>query len=165
MIGATVRYRPWQPGDDALLAALGPALSEKSLYTRFLIGTPTIPGYYLHYVRNAPRSRWDAVVALHGDDVVGWAEFGRMEYYGAEAELAVVVVDAWQRRGIGTAVARRAVERAILSGVTTLSAEVLASNIASARLIESLSGGVHSLRSDGQVLHYRLPLREVAVAA
>ena len=156
-----VRYRPWQAGDESLLAALGAALSQQSLQTRFLTGTPTIPPMYLRHVRTARRSRWDAVVALHGDELVGWAEFGRYEDHSPVAELAVVVVDAWQRRGIGSALARRVVQRSVLSGVHTLVADVLAANLASVRLIESLAGGVYSVCRDGDLLHFRLP---VAVA-
>lgn len=161
----TVRYRPWQAGDDQLLADLGPALSPASLYTRFLTGTPTLPRQYLSYVRTAPRSHWDAVVAVHDGSIVGWAEFGRESYYAPEAELAVMVVDAWQGRGIGGALARRALERAVLSGVRTLVAEVLAENTASVRMIQTLAAGVYAVQREGDVLHFRLPVGALAAAA
>lgn len=152
------RMRPWQQGDDRLLAAIGDRLSATSLQTRFLAGVPTIPAQYLRHVATAPRAGWDAVVALRGDDVIGWAEFARWSDVGDEAELAVVVVDAWQRRGIGAALARTVVERCRAAGVRTLTAEVLADNLASNRLILSLAGGVAAVRRDGAMLHYRIPL-------
>jgi GNAT superfamily N-acetyltransferase len=159
MVSIAARIRPWRVGDEELLAAIGDRLSPASLYTRFLTGTPTLPRQYLRYVAIAPRTRWDAVVALAGDRVAGWAEFARLEDAGCEAELAVVVVDAWQRRGLGTALVRRLAERSREAGVTRLHAEVLAGNLASKRLIRSLFSDDLTVTREGEVLHYQLPLR------
>lgn len=162
---APIRYRPWQAGDDALLGGLGSALSQESLQTRFLTGTPTIPPMYLRYVRTVSRSRWDAVVAMHGRQLVGWAELGRNEDYGSEAELAVAVVDAWHRCGIGTTLARQVLRRSALVGVTTIVAEVLASNLASVRLVESVSGGAYAVQRAGELLQFRVPVGAAAAVA
>ena len=159
-VATLVRIRPWLPGDDLLLAAIGDGLSPASLYTRFLTGTPSLPRGYLRYVANAPRSRWDAVVGLIGGSVVGWAEAARLSDGGPDAELAVVVVDAWQRRGIGATLARRLAQHSLAAGVTTLHAEVLAENLPSNRLVRSLAGPSLSVTREGSLMHYRLPLVE-----
>ncbi|MGH2847421.1 MAG: GNAT family N-acetyltransferase, partial [Thermoleophilaceae bacterium] len=44
------------------------------------------------------------------------------------AELAVAVVDAWHRRGVGTALLQRLAERAREEGIRRLSAEILTEN-------------------------------------
>jgi len=165
MIDLAVRIRPWRAGDENLLAAIGAGLSPTSLYTRFLTGTPTLPRQYLRYVAGAPRTRWDAVVALSGDSVAGWAESARLADAGPEAELAVVVVDSWQRRGLGSALVRRLAERCRGAGITTLHAEVLAGNRASIRLIESFFGRSLAVTREGELLHYRMPLVDPATQA
>lgn len=164
-IAALVRIRPWLSGDDQLLAAIGDGLSPASLYTRFLTGTPSLPSSYLRYVASAPRTRWDAVVGLMGGSVVGWAEAARLVDGGPEAELAVVVVDSWQRRGIGAALARTLAQHSLASGVTTLHAEVLADNLPSNRLVRSLAGPWLTVSREGALMHYRLPLVEGLQAA
>jgi GNAT superfamily N-acetyltransferase len=57
-----------------------------------------------------------------------------------DADPAVVVVDAWQGRGIGTVLVRLAVARWKAASVETLHVEILAGNTASNRLMRSLSG-------------------------
>lgn len=160
-----VQIRPWRRGDEWLLAAAEPGLSPASLFTRFLTGTPGLPTHYLRHVATAPRCRWDAVVATHAGAVVGWAEFGRAEDGAREAELAVIVLDAWQRRGIGRALVSRLSARCLAAGVTTLSAEVLSDNVASNRLIRSFFGDLARPSRAGDLLHYRLPLAAAQSAA
>jgi GNAT superfamily N-acetyltransferase len=162
MVYLAARIRPWRAGDEDLLAAIGAGLSQASLYTRFLTGTPTLPRQYLRYVASAPRTRWDAVVAVMGDSLAGWAESARLEDSGPEAELAVVVVDAWQRRGLGSALVRHLAERCRAAGITRLHAEVLASNLASNRLIRSMFSDALTVTREGELLHYRMPLGDLA---
>jgi GNAT superfamily N-acetyltransferase len=45
-----------------------------------------------------------------------------------EAEVAVTVVDSWQRRGLGTALLREMVQRAAEEGIRHFTAEILAEN-------------------------------------
>jgi GNAT superfamily N-acetyltransferase len=70
-------------------------------------------------------------------------------------ELAVLVEDAWQRRGIGTLLAESLLERAWASGVTTVHADVLSDDryiLETLRrlgpLTVSSEPGVHSIDLD-----------------
>lgn len=80
--------------------------------------------------------------------VIGWAEAGRLPEDGgdvpatgdadsgqwAAADVAVVVVDDWQRRGVGTALVEALVARCQRRRVPHLTAGVLGSNVAAHRL-------------------------------
>jgi acetyltransferase len=55
-----------------------------------------------------------------------------------EAEVAVVVADAYQGLGLGSELLRRLVEIARLEGITGLWADILAANSRMRRLCESL---------------------------
>jgi RimJ/RimL family protein N-acetyltransferase len=93
----------------------------------------------------------------------GWAEFGRKPDELAVADLAVLVVDPWQRQGIATALVRAMLPRMLAAGVRELAADVLPGNRAAHGLLRSLfDGRLRASYVDG-VVHYRLPL-EVPVA-
>jgi len=101
-----MEIRPWRPGDQQLLIAAQRDLSRASLSSRFFVGTSTLPVKYLRYVAHAPRERWDAQVATHRGRLLGWAEFARLPARPDEADIAVLVIDAWQRQGVATALFR-----------------------------------------------------------
>jgi hypothetical protein len=66
--------RPWECGDFALLAAAAPRLSAQTLRLRFWGSFQTLPPTYLHSTERRWPYAWDAVAALDGTDLVGWAE-------------------------------------------------------------------------------------------
>ena len=132
-----VRLRAWRPGDEVLLAKAGTRLSPASLYTRFLAGVPSLPAAYLRLVASAPRWRWDAQVAVHDGCMIGWAEFARMSPDCTELDLAVAVVDEWQRRGVGTALVSALLPRCRAAGATVVSAQVAPSNVAARAALKS----------------------------
>jgi GNAT superfamily N-acetyltransferase len=141
LVGATgapqIELREWRPGDEVLLAEAGGRLSSASLYSRFLAGVPALPPAYLRMVTTAPRWRRDAQVALCGGQLIGWAEFARVGPECTEADLAVVVVDAWQRCGVGTALVSSLVSRCRGAGVSVLSADVAPYNRAARAALRS----------------------------
>ena len=119
--------RPWQAGDFARLAAAASRLSTWTLYLRFRAGMPSLPSTYLSSTRQRWPLRWDAVVAVDGDDLVGWAEFGRYADDPQRADLGMCVVDAEQGHGIGSALARAA-------GLVSVHADIEPDNVAAWRL-------------------------------
>src|SRR5262249_9649607 len=88
----------------------------------------------------APRWRWDAQVAVRDGNMVGWAEFARMSPDSTEADLAVAVVDEWQRRGVGTTLVSALLPRCRAAGVTVVSAQVAPSNVAARAALKSWCG-------------------------
>jgi L-amino acid N-acyltransferase YncA len=148
-----IEVRRWRTGDEQLL---GPAcFSPASLTSRFMAGTRTVPAAYRRHVGTVGRDRWDAQVATLRGRLLGWSEFGRWRPYGDEADLAVIVVDAWQRRGVAGALLGAMVPRAAAAGVRVLHADIALDNLAARALAGSYLG--RPSYADG-LLHFRLPI-------
>src|SRR3954453_6444075 len=95
-----VLIRPWQAGDFARLSLAAPGLSLRTLYLRFRAGMPGLPASYLRSTEQRWPARWGAGRAVHGEQLVGWAEFGRDPDDPDRADIGICVVDAEQGHGI-----------------------------------------------------------------
>ncbi|MBR0786781.1 GNAT family N-acetyltransferase [Bradyrhizobium iriomotense] len=73
------------------------------------------------------------------------------------AEMAFVVIDAWQGRGIGTLLAQHLIALAREAGLTELTAEVMSDNTAMRRVFERL-GFSPAAKRDPQTIHLALKL-------
>ncbi|TPQ29416.1 GNAT family N-acetyltransferase [Bradyrhizobium guangdongense] len=76
-----------------------------------------------------------------------------------QAELAFVVIDAWQGRGIGSLLMRRLIDLAREAGLHELTAEVLSEN-ASMLSVFDKAGFKPAKRRDPQTIHLALSLDE-----
>jgi GNAT superfamily N-acetyltransferase len=93
--------------DHERVAALVAACSPASLRSRFLMGGPAEPAeIYRRYQRFLLAGPPDgvALLATRGGTPVGLLNF--VSETPGEADVGVLVADAWQRQGIGTALAR-----------------------------------------------------------
>jgi GNAT superfamily N-acetyltransferase len=153
-----MEVRPWRHGDQALLISAQRDLSPASLSSRFFVGLSTLPVKYLRYVAHAPRDRWDAQVATQHDRLLGWAEFARPAGHPDEADLAVLVIDAWQRRGVATALFEAMLPRAAAAGIRVLHADIEPRNTAARAMIRAVSGGRLTAAYEDGLLHYRMCL-------
>jgi GNAT superfamily N-acetyltransferase len=125
---AFVRIRELGAGESDVLDAVFDGLSMTSRFRRFHAGVTTL----------SPRMR-DRLTAVDGYRHIAVAAFACGEPIGiarlvavgdGPMELAVEVVDAWQRRGVGTRLVRAVAERGRAVGHTRIVADVLAENIA-----------------------------------
>jgi RimJ/RimL family protein N-acetyltransferase len=132
--------RAWQPGDLMLLAEAAPRLSEHTVRMRFWGPFRTLPASYLRRVQERWPQSWDAVVALVGEELVGWAEFGRDRAHPEFADVGACVVDAEQGHGVGTALMAALLERARESGVTSLHADIHPYNAPARHAWHSVTG-------------------------
>jgi GNAT superfamily N-acetyltransferase len=114
--GSEVRLREITASDGPLVAALHARCSPQTRRSRFLSPAPQLaPGQLAGLLGGEDGvSRAVLAVTADGGSAVGLATVERP--VGACAELAVLVEDAWQRRGLGTALLRRAVEIATVEG-------------------------------------------------
>jgi GNAT superfamily N-acetyltransferase len=125
---------------EAAVDAVFAGLSPHSRYLRFHSPIPRLPASVRARLVDIDGTRHAAVVAeTAGPD--GQEPIGLAQVFGAghgTADVAVAVVDAWQRRGIGrrllTAVAALAEE----IGYTELRGTVLPENVAMQRLARSV---------------------------
>ena len=125
---AAAAIRTAYPEDLATLGDFFAGLSPRTRYLRFF--GPVTPGPALLRQLCGLPGTIDAVVAVRGGIIVGHAmAVDRTGPRGARlADIGVVVADAWQGRGLGSALMRALVTRAQARGVTLLEMDVLDGN-------------------------------------
>jgi N-acetylglutamate synthase-like GNAT family acetyltransferase len=109
------------PAIEAMLARC----SQKSLSDRFFRPLSSAPDGYLHEVLSHRDVYFVFLVRRHGE-VIGLAELHRTA--SQSGELALIVEDAFQRRGIGTAAFGLLTEVASHLDMETLTADVRSEN-------------------------------------
>lgn len=127
--GGTVHLRPIVPSDsDALLAFHG-RMSARTRYLRYFGAYPQIPPRDLERFTTLDHRERVAFVALLGDDIVAVARYERIDH-GPSAEVAFVVEDRHQSRGLGPILLEHLAAAARERGIARFVAEVLAENAA-----------------------------------
>jgi RimJ/RimL family protein N-acetyltransferase len=159
---ATVVCRPIRPDDAARLVRMFPRLSAETLYRRFFSPVVQPDLKRIRYLCEVDHDRREALVALVGDEVIGVARYDRAPDDPRQAEVAVLVEDAWQGHGVGRFLMQRLGERALAQGVTRFSADVLASNEAPVKLARAVAPLVEVSFADGET-HLAIPLDTAAV--
>ena len=119
---------------------------------------PTLAPRELDYMTDIDHVAHEAFAAVDERDgsLVGVARYVRHTGTETTAELAVEVADELQRRGIGTALCMRVIERAQENGFTVLTATALWSNQPARRLLRNL--GFLARRSQGREIELALVL-------
>jgi GNAT superfamily N-acetyltransferase len=139
--------RPIDPDDKARLSAGVAALSPESAYGRFLTGKSSLTAAELRYLTEIDGVDHIALVVLDDrDEMLAVGRIVRDATRPDTAEVAVVVCDAWQRRGIGRALTR---ELTLRSGVDRVSGTMLATNRAALALMRGIGPFEHSAISGG----------------
>src|SRR3954453_13494014 len=138
--------RPIAPVDKDRLQAGVPALSPESAYARFLTGKSSLTAAELRYLTEVDGVDHIALVVLHGTELVAVGRIVRDQTRPHPAELAVLVCDEWQRRGIGRTLAR---ELTLRSGVDRVAGTMLAANRAALALMRGIGPFESSVISSG----------------
>src|SRR5262249_29464418 len=95
-----VMVRPIMAQDARRLRRLVDRLSDRSFYHRFFTGNRrALEGMCPSFVELDYHDRY-ALAALDGDEIVAVARYNRARQ-ADEAEIGVLVADAWQARGLG----------------------------------------------------------------
>jgi RimJ/RimL family protein N-acetyltransferase len=155
--GATAHIRPVRMADESRLKDLFYRLSDESTYSRFLGHKRHHPHEELCELVNVD---YDQSLALVAEVDTGEAtELAAMARYDLDpatgfADVAFVVVDAFQGEGIGTEIFRRLAELARERGVLGFTADVLVRNgrmlaifnKSGYRVETCLDGGVYDVR-------------------
>jgi RimJ/RimL family protein N-acetyltransferase len=128
--GQRVLIRAVRPDDAPGLAEAYEQLSETSRYRRFFAVKPHLSEQSLAYFTDVDHHDHEALVAVSPGtgQLVGVARFIRDPRQPDQAEVAVTVVDSWQRRGLGTVLLRELAQRAAEEGIGHFTAEILADN-------------------------------------
>jgi len=120
--------------DHALLGELLSGLSPASSYARFLTGRSGTPSGELLTALLPDRPEGGALLGFLDGELVGHGLWVRLADPSV-AEIAVVVSDRHQRRGIGTALARAVVADLVAHGVADIEVFSTSNNRAVARMI------------------------------
>ena len=157
--GSEVLVRPVRPEDKPLFVAGWAELSEETVYRRFLQPRNPLSVDELALFTELDHVDHEAIGALADGRGVGVARYVRDVARPHVAEAAVVVVDAWQGRGLGGKLLRRLCARATENGIRVFTATLLASNEAMLSLLSSL-GEIDVVQRDGPAIEVdvRLPV-------
>jgi ribosomal protein S18 acetylase RimI-like enzyme len=152
-VTAAVEIRPIEPTDKQALLAAFDRLSERSRYRRFLAPQGRLSEAELRYFTEVDHHDHEALVAIEPGtgDGIGVARYVRREGDPTAAELAVAVIDDWQRRGIGSRLTSALADRARAEGVTTFTALMLAENEQMLSLLDELGRTRITSRERGTV--------------
>jgi len=153
--GGTLRLRPPTEDDSAALLAFFAGLSEESRYKRFH-GVRKVDE---EFARPWVDPDWEERGVLAGfleDRVVALADYNRVDGEDV-AEVAFLVADAEQRRGIGTRLLEQLAARAREHGITEFVAEVMAANAAAVRVFAD-TGFELSRELEGGEIELRFPI-------
>jgi RimJ/RimL family protein N-acetyltransferase len=158
--GDVVRIRQVRPDDAQALLRAYANLGEQSRYRRFFTVMPELPEATLKAAVEVDHTDHEALVAvpLLSAEILGECRFIRLPDHPDTAEVGVTVVDAWQGRGLGSALLARLSERALEAGIEYFTAEVLAENRTMLALLPRL--GQVETESHGPVVTARVELAE-----
>ena len=137
--GQELGIRPIQPDDKPLLVDGFQRLSERSRRRRFLTPASELTPEDLAYLTEVDHKRHEALVAIDPFEgrLVGVARYVRVPGDRESAEVAVAVVDDWQRRGVATALMNALSERARENGILRFTALVSPENTV---VVDALQG-------------------------
>ena len=153
--GTRILIRPIEPADKERLAVGLRALSDETIYRRFLAAKPHLSSAELRYLTEVDGRNHIALVAISvaSGRLVGVARAVRT---GPDtAEWAIVVGDPLQGRGLGKLLTRRLVDAARAQGIRHFTGTMLGENLAARRLARSMSERFEEHLSGG--------LREIVV--
>ncbi len=146
--GTKVIVRALQPSDIEAMREGFARLSPETRYMRFFSAVTEPSEAALHYLTEVDQHRHVAICAgvesldLKEEKGIGVARYVRVEGEPHVAEAAVTVVDAYQKRGVGTLLLTELARAALSRGVRVFRGEVLAENHAMLQILESVGAKV-----------------------
>jgi acetyl coenzyme A synthetase (ADP forming)-like protein len=146
--------RPLLREDADRLVAFHEGLSDQTVFLRFFSAKPSLSPEEIERFTDVDHDSRVALVAELGERLVGVARYDR-ERGTDSAEVAFVVGDEHQGRGIGTALLEHLAAAARERGITRFVAETLANNCRMLGVFEA-AGFAERTRIEGGVVHVEL---------
>ncbi len=148
--GTHLNFRPMHPTDEPRLTELFHALSKETIYYRFMSQMKFVQRKVIQNFVFINHRTDVAIVATvpeaHGEDIIAIGRY-YLDQKTNMAEIAFVVRDEWQNKGIGTALYRHLTLIARRNGIAGFTAEVLKTNRAMLRVINKSDLDVTSVPS------------------
>ncbi|MER6948948.1 GNAT family N-acetyltransferase [Nonomuraea sp. NPDC000554] len=152
--GVEVEVRPLTAGFREAVRDLHDRCSPESRRFRYFTSMPALPERV--FDRLLDKGRGQSIVACHDGQVVGLANLMYCPDPGA-AEMAFLIEDSWQGRGLGGQLARMLVTAARDTGFAEVRATLLSDNTRMRRLLISL-GATLGYTDDPGVIEARMPI-------
>jgi acyl-CoA synthetase (NDP forming)/GNAT superfamily N-acetyltransferase len=149
--GTTVHLRPMRPEDADAIVAFHSRMSERTRYFRYFSPYPRIPERDLERFVNVDHDAREAFVVLAGEKITAVGRYERNGPSAPDAEVAFVVEDAHQGRGIGSVLLEHLAQAAREAGISRFTAEVLPANGAMLRVFGDAGYPVQRRYADGVV--------------
>jgi RimJ/RimL family protein N-acetyltransferase len=163
--GSRLEVRPIVPEDEPLLHETLAAMSERSVYFRFFSPLKRLPDAVAHRLAVVDYKDRFAVVAATNRPggkarILGVARYDRAPET-AVAEVAVAVVDEFQRRGLGGALLSILANVARDNGIKTFTLVVLPENREMLGLLRKI-GWIHHAKLSGGLYDITFDIPEAA---
>ncbi|MHC4644868.1 MAG: GNAT family N-acetyltransferase [Planctomycetota bacterium] len=160
--GTQIFFRPAKPTDEPALAEMLYSLSEKSVRTRYMAHTVTFPHKDVQQLVNIDYRQDVAIVGtvpgVSGDQIVAIAQYF-LEPKTQTAEVAFLVQDEWQQKGMGTFLLDYITRIAKQRGIRRLCAKVLPGNKPMLNIFYN-SGYAVNTEFDGEVYDIKYDLTD-----
>jgi GNAT superfamily N-acetyltransferase len=160
--GRVVSIRGATPRDKGKLREMFSRLSPETIYRRFHIPYREVPERTQALMLDVDHHDKDFLVAVAGEEIVGHAMYVRVGDV-SEAEMAIVVEDGWQSKGVGKLLLSELAESARLRGIDTFTGEVLRKNRSMLGLAAIFAETDYTMK-DGSC-HVSMPLRTLEPTA
>ena len=129
--GTQIFFRPVKPTDEPALSEMLYSLSEKSIQTRYMTHTMTFPHKDVQQLTNIDYRQDISIVGTvpgtSSDEIVAIAQYF-LDPKTQAAEVAFLVQDEWQKKGMGTLLLDYITDIARQRGVKRFYARVLPAN-------------------------------------
>ncbi len=155
--GTTVHLRPIRTDDAPAIVAFHSRMSERTRYLRYFSPYPRIPEADLKRFVTVDHDSREAFVVTSGARIMAVGRYERLGPDSPDAEVAFVVEDAYQGRGIGSVLLEHLAEAAREVGISRFVAEVLPQNGGMLRVFSDFGYQVQRRYDDG-VVHLSFPI-------
>lgn len=146
-----VLYRPIHPDDDDKILEFYYSLSRETIYFRFFSGRKNVPKSRIRDYTHIDYEQNFALVVEYENKIIGIGHYIITDT-PETAEMAVVMHDDWQRRGIGTHFLRYIISIAKERGIKHITATVLLENYKIMKTIEKLGFKFSKKLEEGDLL-------------
>jgi len=159
VVGRDVRavsIRVATPDDKENLRRMFSRLSSKSIYRRFHLPYRRVPEQMLNLMLDVDHHK-ESLLAVAEEEIVGHAMYVKLANSG-DAEVAFVVEDEWQSKGVGKLLLSEIAEKARRRDIETFTGQVLGENRRVLGLLNAVFVEVEYVISHS-LYHFRVPLR------
>jgi len=152
--GSKVLVRAIRPGDEPLMHELFHSFSKETIYHRFFAMIADMSFEQLRYYVNVDYEGRMAIVGVmkveDREKIIAVARYD-LDRPTNMAEVAVVVEDKWQNKGLGSFLLKYLAQIARSRGILGFTAEVMLDNFRMLHLLNKTSGTIKKAFIDGTI--------------